>query len=144
MEHRLVFELKVGVFNIIQGQLRTVWASASISQTPAFITVKDHKPSFPSKVDVRLLNPAKPQLGKITKVKLQEINSELRAKTHLNQLQSTNDAISWFNALNLKKRRHFLIFYIVSFYPSISEDILKKTFAWARSILRISEADERE
>ena len=113
------------------------------SQTPAFISVKDHKPSFPSKVDVRLLNPAKPQLGKITKVKLQEINSELRAKTHLNQLQSTNDAISWFNALNLKKRRHFLIFDIVSFYPSISEAILKKTFAWARSILRISEADEK-
>ena len=40
------------------------------TQAPAFFTVKDHKMGFPSKVDVRVINPAKPQFGKITKVKL--------------------------------------------------------------------------
>ena len=112
------------------------------TQTEAFISVKDHKNCFPQKVDVRLINPAKPQLGKITKIKLQTINSELRYKTKLNQLQSTNDAISWFNSLKYKKQRYFLIFDVVKFYPSISENILKKTFNWARTLVNIPSADE--
>ena len=65
----------------------------------AFMTLKDHKMNFVSKMAVRLLNPAKPQLGKITKVKLQRINSEIRSIEKLNQLQSTNGAIKWFNGL---------------------------------------------
>ena len=76
------------------------------SQGEAFISIKDHKPSFPSKIDVRLLNSAKAQLGKISKMKLQEMNSAIRNKTRLNQLQSTNDAISWFNSLKWKNRRY--------------------------------------
>ena len=112
------------------------------SQGQAFITFKDHKPNFPSKIDVRLLNPAKPQIGKVTKVKLQEINQKIRSKIKLNQLQSTNDAISWFNSLKWKNQRYFLMFDIISFYPSITEEILKKAFNWARTITKISKADE--
>ena len=101
------------------------------SQSPAFITVKDHKQGFPSKVEVRMINPAKPQTGKITKIILQEINSNLRSLTKLNQLQSTQDAISWFKSLNLKNRRLSLGFDICSFHPNISESVLEKAFTWA-------------
>ena len=77
------------------------------SRADAFVTVKDHKPSFQSKIEVRLINPAKPQIGKISKKKLQDINANLRSITNLNQLQSTNDAISWFESLKCKNGRHF-------------------------------------
>jgi len=112
------------------------------TQADAFATVKDQKPSFPSKVEVRVLNPAKPQLGRITKEKLQDINSQLRCITKFNQLQSTKDAISWFNGLKYKKQRYFLIFDVTKFYPSISESILKKSFTWARTLVKISKPDE--
>ena len=81
------------------------------SEGEAFITVKDHKEGFPYKIEVRLINPAKPQIAKITKVKLQEINAELRTITRLNQLQSTSDAISWFDSLKSKNQWHFLNFF---------------------------------
>ena len=89
-----------------------------LSRGDAFITVKDYKPSFPSKIEVQLINPPNPQIGKISKKKLHDINSNLRSITNLNQLQSTNDAISWFKSLKCMNRRHFLAFDIVSFYPT--------------------------
>ena len=113
-----------------------------LSRGVAFITVKDHKSNFPSRVDVRLLNPSKSQIGKISKIKLQEINSNIRSITKLNQLQSSQDAISWFKSLKYKKQRYFLMFDIKSYYPSIKRDLLKKTFNWARTIMKISKADE--
>ena len=112
------------------------------TEEEAFITVKDHKPNFPSKIEVRLINPAKPQIGRITKIKIQEINNTIRSKTKLNQLQSTNDAISWFDSLKLKENRLFLSFDIVSFYPNISEKVLKKVISWAKTITKISKKDE--
>ena len=112
------------------------------THSEAFMTLKDHKMNFVSKMAVRLLNPAKPQLGKITKVKLQRINSEIRSIEKLNQLQSTNGAIKWFNGLKHKNQRHFLISDVLSFYPSITEKILKNSFSWARYLIRIPEADE--
>ena len=113
-----------------------------LSRGDAFILVKDQKPTFPSKLEVRLINPSKPPIGKISKEKLQEINSSIRSITKLNQLQSTNDAISWFKGLKYKNQRHFLIFDVIEFYPSISKFLLKKTFEWARCIVKIPKADE--
>ena len=112
------------------------------SQPEGFFTFKDHKQGFPSKFEVRLINPAKPQTGKITQKKLQEINSNLRTLTKLNQLQSTKDAITWFESIKGKKRRYFLGFDIKSFYPNITERILKNALSWARSLIKITKADE--
>ena len=33
----------------------------------AFITLKDHKPNFRNKLTCRLINPCKPELGKVSK-----------------------------------------------------------------------------
>ena len=64
--------------------------------------------------------------------------------------------IKWLTLLNLlegKRQRkilrklslskYILVFDVVSFYPSISEKILKKYFSWARTLIKIPEADER-
>ena len=73
---------------------------------------------------------------------MQEINASIRSKTNLNQLQPTNDAIIWFNNLKEKNQRYFLIFDIVSYYTNISEKLLKETFKWAGSIMKIPKSDE--
>ena len=50
-----------------------------------FITLKDHKENFLNNPKTRLLNPAKNELGRISKVILDEINLNLRNITKANQ-----------------------------------------------------------
>ena len=47
----------------------------------AFITIKDHKVSFPNKVPCRLINPARSKLGRISKQILEKINEGTRSQT---------------------------------------------------------------
>ena len=56
-------------------------------------------PGFPGTVDVRLINPAKSQLGKVTKIKLQGRNALIRGATGLNQWRRTKD-VQWFEGLD--------------------------------------------
>ena len=59
------------------------------SENQAFITLKDHKKNFRARETTRkpcrLINPAKPDIGKLSKKILQEVNKEIRNKTGLNQ-----------------------------------------------------------
>ena len=45
-----------------------------------FATVKDHKENFPNNVTARLINPMKPESGKVSKQILDEINNTIRKK----------------------------------------------------------------
>ena len=56
-----------------------------LPENQAFITIKDHKPNFPNNIKRRLINPAKSNLGKISKQILQKINKVLRQSTDLQQ-----------------------------------------------------------
>ena len=60
-----------------------------MSQEEAFITLKNHKENFQNNPKVRLINPAKTQIGKISKQYLQEINAKILELTNLNQWSST-------------------------------------------------------
>ena len=62
----------------------------------------------------------------------------MRLKTGLNQLQSSDQVITWFNGLNDKHNYTFLKLDIVSFYPSISEDLLNTAISWAKTLNPIS------
>ena len=59
----------------------------------AFITLKDHKENFENAPKCRLINPAKTNIGKISKQILQKINREVREKTELTQWQSTGEVL---------------------------------------------------
>ena len=109
-----------------------------MAQTPAFITLKDHKDNFDSQPKCRLINPAKSELGKVSKIILDEINNKLRSKLHVNQWKNTASVINWFNSINDKPNHTFLSFDIVEFYPSITESLLDKVMMWARSLIDIS------
>ena len=67
-----------------------------IADKPAFITLKDHKDNFENSPKCRLINPAKSEIGVISKHKLQEINQKVRESTNLHQWRNTSTVLSWF------------------------------------------------
>ena len=68
----------------------------------AFITLKDHKENFRNKPACRLINPCKPELGKVSKQIVEKIVYNIRTKTNTNQWKNTNDVINWFNAIKTR------------------------------------------
>ena len=51
----------------------------------AFVALKDHKQNFRSATQCRLINPCKSELGKISKIILENINKTLIKKLNANQ-----------------------------------------------------------
>ena len=114
----------------------------SLTENSSFLTLKDHKESFPGKLDFRLINPSKNHVAKISKHKLDEINSSLRKVTGYNQWQSTKDMLGWFSKTEVTPgKTSFLKFDIVSFYPSISEKLLSDALKWAKNLTKITDTD---
>ena len=110
------------------------------SQTTAFISAKDHKPNFENDPKCRLINPAKSQIGKISKQIVEKVNKEVRAADNLQQWQSTKQVLEWFNNLQ-KDRKKFIQLDIVEYYPSISEELLDKSIEYARKFTKITDKD---
>ena len=108
----------------------------------AYLTFKDHKENFPHKIACRLINPAKSDIGRVSKQLLQMITEETRASTNVQQWRSTGVVIDWFNGLANKSSLKFFKFDIVSFYPSITRKLLEKSLAFASQCCRISESDK--
>ena len=113
------------------------------SEAYAYVTIKDHKPNFKTDPKCRLINPAKSQIGKISKQILQRICKEVRKETGINQWQSTEEVLEWFRKIPNKGRKDFLQFDIVEFYPSISEELLDKALDFASEITQITELDKK-
>ena len=90
-----------------------------------------------------MLNPNKGELGKVSKQKLENINSEIRSKTDINQSRKTGDVIDWFNQIHNKEKVHLNQYDIVEFYPNISEKLLREAITWARNFLNIPQEDEK-
>ena len=101
---------------------------------PARASLKDHKDHFQEDPKIRLNNPTKPEIGRISKKILQKIITEVKAKTKFNQWINTDDVISWFTALPNKEynkeRLKFISFDVESMYPSISEKLLKASLLY--------------
>ena len=109
---------------------------------PARASLKDHKPHFQDDPKIRLINPTKPEIGRISKKILQKIITAVKAKTKFNQWINSDDVISWFTALPNKERLKFISFDMCSMYPSISEKLLKNALQWASQYVEISEKDK--
>ena len=109
------------------------------SEAKAFVTLKDHKDNFDNAPKCRLINPAKSNIGKISKQILQKANKEVRTKLHLKQWQSTDQVLEWFDNMQNKRSKSFLQFDIEEFYPSITEDLLDKAIKWASNYTEITE-----
>jgi hypothetical protein len=81
-------------------------------------------------INARLINPAKSDLGKVSKTILDNINAEIHRQTCANQWRNSEDTITWFDSLTNKDILSFLSFDIVEFYPSITESLLDRAIEW--------------
>ena len=90
---------------------------------------------------MRTLNPAKPELGRVSKKILEGKIQTIREKSQLNQWKNTNSVIKWFKGLSNKKKLSFLIFDVEKFYPSISKNLLIKALKWARKYVELSDEE---
>ena len=80
-----------------------------------FTTLKDHKENFVIHPTTRLINPAKNEIGRISKSILDKVNIFLSEKLKLNEWKSTTDVINWFEKIDEKHPQTFSIFDIKDF-----------------------------
>ena len=59
----------------------------------AYVTLKDHKENFKTKLPCRLINPAKSEIGIVSKVELEKINKLLTNQIKCNQWRNTQTVI---------------------------------------------------
>ena len=112
-----------------------------IAKQQAFTTLKGHKDNFATHPTCRLTNPAKSELGKVSKQILDNINSKIRKATKLNQWKNTSDVTNWFTSIPDMQKHSFASFDIDSFYPSITESLLSKAISFAKNYTTISDKD---
>ena len=136
----------VSVINNINKEAKVIAAELKLddrieqfNQREAFVTLKDHKVNFQNDPKCRLINPAKSEIGIISKHYLELINSKIREKTQMNQWRNTKSVIEWFKAIKNKSKSSFIKFDIVEFYPSISKKLLSKAIEYAQSVTTIGE-----
>ena len=128
---------------ILASELELADRIEKYSETPCYVSIKDHKSNFKTDPKCRLINPAKSQIGKISKQILQSICTDVRLKTKINQWQSTNEVLDWLKNILLRSRKFFLQFDIVEFYPLISKELLDNALDFASELTTISDLDQK-
>ena len=138
------------LYNTINLEAKTIAEELNLSDkveclapTNAFITIKDHKENFMNNTKCRLINPAKPELGKVSKKLIESINETVREKTKVNQWHNSNDVIEWFKNIERDEKKIFIQFDIVEFYPSITKELLEKSLNHASNYVEITEQQKR-
>ena len=96
------------------------------TEREAFISLKDHKGDFKNNPKSRLLNPTKPEVGQVSHKILKNVVNVIRQRTQLNQWENTYSCLEWYKQIKDKEKHSFLVFDIVSFYPSITIELLNK------------------
>ena len=111
-------------------------------ESNCFFILKDHKENFQNNPTVRLINPAKNDIGRISKVILDKINSSLIKQLKVNQWKNTQNVIEWFMNIEEKSKYKFIVFDIKDFYPSIKETLLIKAINFAEKLVHITNEDK--
>ena len=106
----------------------------------SFITLKDHKPNFRNKPTCRLINPCKPELGRVSKQIVENIFHEEKVKTQMKQWRNTCD-INWFNNIKDKTSQTMTCLDICDLYRSISSSLLQKSLTFASQYTSITEEE---
>ena len=113
----------------------------TMAEREAYVTLKDHKERFADNLPCRLINPAKSEIGLISKRIIDNINASIRAKAGVTIWRSSAAVIEWFRAIEDKGSCSFMCFDIVEFYPSITEKLLHTALTWAKGYADITELE---
>ena len=125
----------------IATNLNIAYRAERMAERQAFITLKDHKDNFQNKPACRLINPAKSEIGRISKQLLENINTTIRRKTGLNQWKNSTSVINWFSSIQDKHQHTFAVFDIENFYPSITEKLLTDAITFGKQHTSITDRD---
>ena len=105
----------------------------------AFLTLKDHKEDFQENPKVRLINPTKPDIGKVAKKYLENMIDEIKIKNeNLRLATNTREVLDWFRNISNKKIFKFISFDVDSFYPSITPALLNSALEWGAQYTSIT------
>ena len=91
-----------------------------------YVTLKDHKPNFYNNPACRLINPAKSEMGHISKNILSKIVKSVVDVKSTNLRRNTRSVLEWFINIKDKNEFSFICFDVVEFYPSITENTYGK------------------
>ena len=112
-----------------------------LAKSEAFVTLKDHKPNFADNRPCRLINPAKPEMGMVSKRILDRVVTKLQEKVSTNLWKNTASVLEWYNGIDQKARHTFVVLDIVDFYASITEDLLRQAISFAQQHVEVSEEE---
>ena len=96
-----------------------------------------HKSDFKTNPECRLINPAKTQIGRVSKIIVQDICDSLRLALNINQWRSTKDCLKWFEEYDRDDRCSFIKYDIREFYPSITERAFDRALDLAKEYMVI-------
>ena len=103
------------IFNTINKEAKHIAEGYDIAdrvdcfaKSNAFITLKDHKENFQSNPKCRLINPAKSEIGKVSKFFIENINTKVRDISSVNQWRDTDSVITWFETIKNKNKYLFM------------------------------------
>ena len=106
-----------------------------------FIILEDHKENFTKALPCRLINPVKSEMGRVSKAVLDRILKAVDQKLNLNMRRNTAAVTEWFTKIDRKERATLFCFDVVDFYPSITEDLLKRALLFAEQYTTISDQE---
>ena len=69
---------------------------------------------------------------------LDDVVKQIRNKTKLKQCTNTREVINWFKSVKNEGKLKFIVFDIVSFYPSITPALLNRALEWAKKYVNLT------
>ena len=112
-----------------------------MQESDLYITVKDHEEVFTHKISCLLINPSKPDIGKLSQIILDKINSDVLSSVKINQQKILQAVVELFKNIQNKNSASFIAFDIESFYPSISTELFHKAINFVKTIRDIPDKD---
>ena len=106
-----------------------------------FITLKGHKANFLNHPTTRLINPAKYEIGRISKQILDQISSKLCKILKVNEWKNAPSITNWLRKIQSKSSHKFIMFDIKDFYFSIKEGLLIEALEFVKQHITIKSKD---
>ena len=95
-------------------------------------------PNFINKLQTRLINPSKTELGKISKNIIQNIVANVKEANYRNLWRNSYVTIEWLRKIKNKSKATFMQLDIIDFCPSISKNILIDSINYALKYIDIT------
>ena len=94
-----------------------------MAQRQAFISIKDRKENFENNPKCRLINPAKNNLGVISKQILERMKNSITCKNECHQWRNTKSVIDWFSNIEEKNKHSFQVHQSSHIVPLVAVEI---------------------